>query len=170
MKALKSLKFSQTAFLLAIVAATPAAGFSLTGTYKGVVACDSTTAGEASTWGWNIELLIVQDGSDLRVDYKYVDTAEFGAEFTLYSGKAATSADGSVVSAYFKACDASFPADELVRIAPTSTKDKQFGFAADSIWASDQVPNLPGLTVQSCRWSLSRTSTEAPTVKACPTQ
>ena len=163
------LKTSRTAFLFFAVITSPAAAFSLTGTYKGVVACDSTTAGEASTWGWNIELLILQDGTDLRVDYKYVDTAELGNEYTLYSGKAATSADGSVVSAYFKSCDASFPADELVRIAPTSTKVKDFGFAADSIWASDQVPNLPGLTVQSCRWSLTRESTDAPTVRACPT-
>ncbi|MCV0425946.1 MAG: hypothetical protein K5905_10765 [Roseibium sp.] len=170
MNLIELLKTTQTAILLFAIAATPAAAFSLTGTYKGVVACDSTTAGEASTWGWNIELLMVQDGADLRVDYKYVDAAELGNEYTLYSGKAAASADGSVISAYFKSCNASFPADELVRIAPTSTKVKDFGFAADSIWASDQVPNLPGLTVQSCRWSLTRTSADVPTVRTCPAE
>lgn len=160
-------KFS-LALVLVSLAASPADAFSLSGKYEGVVACDSTTAGEATTWGWKIELLIVQEGTDLRVDYKYVDTAEYGAQYTLYSGKSALSADGSVISAYFNACDASFPASELVRMAPSATTGKSFSFTADSIWVSDQVPNLPGLTVQSCRWSLNRVSTETPEVRACP--
>ncbi|WP_305986110.1 hypothetical protein [Roseibium sp. MMSF_3544] len=164
--------FTKPAICLLALAGTiaPASAFSLTGSYKGVVACESTTAGKSSSWGWNIELLIVQDGDDLRVDYKYVDTAELGNEYTLYNGKATTNSDGSVVSAYFKSCDATFPADELVQMFPTSTASTPFNFAADSIWASDQVPNLPGLTVQSCRWSLTRTSTEAPSVRNCPQQ
>ncbi|WP_299473365.1 hypothetical protein [uncultured Roseibium sp.] len=168
MNMLTRLSASGLGLLMMTCAILPAGAFSLTGTYKGVVACDSTTAGKASSWGWNIELLIVQDGENLRVDYKYVDTAELGNEYTLYSGKATTSADGSVVSAYFKSCGASFPSDELARMAPTSTAETPFNFAADSIWVSDQVPNLPGLTVQSCRWTLTRSSTETPSVRACP--
>jgi hypothetical protein len=165
---LNYLKKFQFAILLFLLAAAPASAFSLTGKYEGVVACDSTTAGSASTWGWKIEVLIVQEGTDLKVEYKYVDTAEYGAEFTLYSGKAALSPDGSVISAYFNACDASFPAKELVRIFPSATSGKPFSLTADSIWVSDHVPNLPGLTVQSCRWSLNRVSTDTPTVRACP--
>lgn len=168
MKTLSVLLLYQMAMLLVALMATPVAAFSLSGRYEGVVACDSTTAGNASTWGWRIEVLIVQDDTDLRVEYKYIDKAELGAEYTLYNGKAAMSSDGKVVSAYFNACDASFPALELVRMFPSSTASDPFSFTADSVWISDQVPNLPGLTVQSCRWSLRRVSSKPPRVRSCP--
>ena len=167
-KVLRELLKSQICVVLAALIATPAAAFSLSGRYEGVVACDSTTAARAWSWGRTIEVLILQNEAELRVEYKYMDKAELGAEYTLYSGKAAISPDGTVVSAYFNACDASFPALELVRLFPSSTASDPFSFAADSIWVSDQVPNLPGLTVQSCRWSMRRVSSEAPKVRACP--
>ncbi len=169
MKTLRVLLEPPVRILVVALIATPAAAFSLSGRYEGVVACDSTTAGKAWSWGRSIELVILQKEAELLVEYKYTDKAEqAGKEYTLYSGKMTTSSDGSVVSAYFNACEASFPALELVRMFPTSTSNDPFNFAADSVWASDQVPNLPGLTVQSCRWALDRVSSETPTVRPCP--
>lgn len=94
MKIFRVLLLSPISILLVALIATPAAAFSLSGRYEGMVACDSTTAGNASTLGWRIELLIAQNGTDLRVEYKYIDKAELGAEYTLYSGKAVMSPDG----------------------------------------------------------------------------
>ncbi|MET1411688.1 hypothetical protein ABVF61_05440 [Roseibium sp. HPY-6] len=68
MNMLTRLYVSGLGLLTMTCAILPAEAFSLTGTYKGVVACNSTTAGKASSRGWNIELLIVQDGKNLRVD------------------------------------------------------------------------------------------------------
>ncbi|MEO1092026.1 MAG: hypothetical protein AAFX81_15465 [Pseudomonadota bacterium] len=168
MKPRSMLPNSMAALLVATLVTTPAGAFSLSGRYEGFVACDSTTAGDAQSWGRTIEVLIFQSESELSVEYRYTDEAELGPEYTLYGGETTTSADGAVVSAYFNACDASFPALELVRMFPSSTTSDPFSFTADSIWVSDEVPNLPGLTVQSCRWSMRRVSSEAPTVRTCP--
>ena len=170
MKAIRVLLISQIGVLLIALIPAPASAFSLSGQYEGVVACDSTTAGTPGSWGRNIRVAIVHEKAELRVEYKYTDKAELGREYTLYNGKAAVSPDSTIVSAYFYACDASFPALELVQMFPSSTASDPFVFAADSIWVSDQVPNLPGLTVQSCRWSLQRVSTETPEVRSCPIQ
>ncbi|MEM9224742.1 MAG: hypothetical protein AAGB11_20435 [Pseudomonadota bacterium] len=165
-------KLSAAAILAALwglgVSAAHAEEFSVTGRYDGVVACDSTTAAVPSQWSRPIEVLIVQENQDLRVEYKYRDTAELGDEYTLYRGKMALSSNSALVSAYFSSCGASFPSQELVRMFPSSTADEPFGFAADSVWVSNAVPNLPGLTVQSCRWSLHRVSMDEPSVRPCP--
>lgn len=163
-------KAAALGLILVSFGASATAAFSLSGRYEGAVACDSTTEGRAWSWGREIALSIVDEGGQLRVEYVYTDKAELGVEFTRYAGQAVTSPDGAVVSGYFRVCDATFPAYELVRLFPTSTANEPFSFAADSIWVSDQVPNLPGLTVQSCKWAMKRVSSETPTVRACPTQ
>lgn len=153
---------------LAAGATAVAADFSLTGRYEGTIACDSTTAGVPWSWGRPVEVDVVQDGDALQIDFRYVDKHEYGAEYALYRGMATQNADGTVASGYFRACGGTFPAEELVRMFPAGTAGDQFSFAADSIWVSSAVPNLPGLTVQSCRWSLRRTSTATPSVRECP--
>lgn len=141
--------------------------FSMTGSYEGVYACDSTTAGVPSGWGRPMSLALVQSGDAIRIDLKYVDKHELGAEYSLYAGKVSMAPDGATINGYFEACGATFPAKEIVRIFPASVEQKPFQFSAQGVWASDQVPNMPGLTVQSCTWYLKRVSTDAPAVRDC---
>lgn len=154
--------------ILAAIGGSPAAAFSLTGTYTVALACDSTTAGVPWTWGASGKLHIVQDGDVLEAEFKYTDASELGAEYSAYRGSAVTSGDGSLVSGYMEACGGTFAALELVRFFPASTASEPFNFAADSTWVSSAVPNLPGLTVQACRYSMTRVSTDASTVRSCP--
>jgi len=163
--------FRQTALSVIVAghcAAASAEGFSLTGQYEGVYACDSTTGGVPSSWSDPMSAGIVQDGDRISIDLLYTDKQELGAEYSLYTGSVALDPGGTLVSGYFEACGGTFPSKELARIFPAST-DTSFSFAVTSVWASDQVPNLPGLTVQTCTWSLKRVSTETPTVRPCQT-
>lgn len=157
------------AFLAAATAQTANADdiFLMTGSYEGVYACDSTTAGVPSGWGRPMSLAIVQSGDAIRIDLKYEDKNELGAEYSLYTGKVSMTPDGSTINGYFEACGATFPSKELVRIFPASVTATPFQFSAQGVWVSDQVPNMPGLTVQSCTWYLKRISTVLPPVREC---
>ena len=75
--------------------------------------------------------------------------------------------DGKLLSGYFGACGGTFPSKELARIFPSATTTSPFAMSITSVWASDKVPNIPGLTVQTCKWSLTRKSTETPVVRPC---
>ncbi|WP_170333897.1 hypothetical protein [Ruegeria arenilitoris] len=143
-------------------------GFSLTGQYEGMYACDSTTGGVPSSWADPMRAGIVQDGDRISIDLLYTDKQELGAEYSLYTGSIALAPDGKLVSGYFESCGGTFPSKELARLFPAAT-DTAFSFSVTSVWASDQVPNLPGLTVQTCTWSLKRVSTETPKVRPCET-
>ncbi len=160
---------------LALAAMTATAGtasaedFSMTGQYQGMYACDSTTAGVPGSWARPMTAGILQDGTSIRIDLIYDDQVEGGQEYSLYAGEIATSPDGSIVAGYFGACGGTFPSLELVRIFPAATATTPFQFAANGVWVSSTVPNIPGLTVQSCTWSLTRTSTDTPTVRPCTT-
>ncbi|WP_170546653.1 hypothetical protein [Ruegeria arenilitoris] len=145
-----------------------AESFSLTGQYEGMYACDSTTGGVPSSWSDPMTAGIVQDGDRISIDLLYTDKQELGAEYSLYTGSVALAPNGTLVSGYFEACGGTFPSKELARIFPAAT-DTSFSFSVTSVWASDQVPNLPGLTVQTCTWSLKRVSTEPPKVRPCET-
>ena len=147
--------------------AVHAEGFSLTGQYEGRYACDSTTAGVPSSWSDPMSAGIVQGGDKISIDLRYTDTQELGAEYSLYSGSIALTPDGTLVSGYFEACGGTFPSKELARFFPASTTSAPFSLSVTSVWASDQVPNIPGLTVQTCIWSLTRVSTETPKIRAC---
>lgn len=150
---------------LPAVAETP---FSMTGQYTGLYACDSTTAGVPASWGRPMTAGIIQTGDSIRIDLIYDDKVESAKpEYSLYRGEVSLSPDGSIVVGYFESCGASFPAKELVRIFPAATEVDDFQFAADGVWTSSQTPNIPGLIVQSCKWSLRRVSTETPTVRPC---
>ncbi|MEM8956325.1 MAG: hypothetical protein AAGC86_00785 [Pseudomonadota bacterium] len=157
----------------ACIAALPAVGysdgFSLTGQYEGLYACDSTTAGVPSTWSRPLTAGIVQDGDSFTIDLRYTDKQELGAEYSLYSGQIAQSDENKLVSGYFEACGGSFPSKELARIFPTAVQSDPFALSVTSVWVSDQVPNIPGLTVQICKWSLTRVSTDTPTNRPCET-
>ena len=152
--------------------AASAEDFSMTGHYRGLYACDSTTAGVPGSWARPMTAAILQDGTSIRIDLTYDDQVEGGQEYSLYAGEIALSPDGSIVAGYFGACGGTFPSLELVRIFPTATAasaSRPFQFAANSVWVSSTVPNIPGLTVQTCTWSLTRASTETPTVRPCTT-
>jgi len=155
--------------LTATAGTASAEDFSMTGQYQGMYACDSTTAGVPGSWARPMTAGIVQDGTAIRIDLSYDDEAEEGHEYSLYAGEIAASPDGSIVVGYFGACGGTFPSLELVRIFPAATATTPFQFAANGVWVSSTVPNIPGLTVQSCTWSLTRTSTETPTVRPCTT-
>ncbi|WP_170763670.1 hypothetical protein [Ruegeria lacuscaerulensis] len=144
-----------------------AESFSLTGQYEGRYACDSTTAGVPSSWSDPMSAGIVQEGDRISIDLRYTDKQELGAEYSLYSGSVALTPEGSLVSGYFEACDGTFPSKELARFFPASTTASPFSLSITSVWASDQVPNLPGLTVQTCMWSLTRVSTDMPKIRSC---
>ncbi len=147
--------------------ATLADEFSITGEYRGMYACDSTTAGVPSSWARPMTASIVQDGDHFNVDLKYTDEQELGHEYSLYRGQLAEPTQGDLLSGYFVACGGTFPSQELARIFPAATGGETFSMAIDSVWVSDQVPNIPGLTVQSCKWSLTRVSTDASDVRPC---
>lgn len=156
-------------FLLVGQSASPAysESFSLTGQYEGRYACDSTTAGVPSSWSDPMQAGIIQDGERIFIDLRYTDKQELGAEYSLYAGSIATSADGTLISGYFEACGGTFPSKELARLFPASTANTPFSLSVTSVWASDEVPNIPGLTVQTCIWSLQRVSTERPNIRSC---
>ncbi len=161
---------SLTAVTIACLMTFPAhaeAQFSMTGRYEGIYACDSTTAGVPASWGRPMSAGIVQTGNKIRIDLTYTDKVEGGLEYSLYKGEVSLSPDGGLVAGYFQSCGATFPALELVRIFPASTQSDVFSFAADGVWTSSQTPNIPGLIVQSCKWSLRRVSTATPTVRPC---
>lgn len=141
--------------------------FSVAGTFDGHYVCDSVTAGVPSTWTRPVRVRIAQSGSALKLDLRYTDEKELGREYTAYTGQVSEAPDGSFVTGYFKACGGTFPEQELVRLFPAATHVESFSFAADGIWVSDSVPNIPGLTVQSCRWSLTRVSTDTVDVNPC---
>ena len=153
--------------LIALTSAAQAEDFSLTGSYQGLYACDSTTAGVPSSWARPMEAAIVQDGDRFNIDLRYVDHRELGKEYSLYAGRLALSPSGEILSGYFGACGGTFPSRELARIFPAATASTSFSMAITSVWISDRVPNIPGLIVQSCTWSLTRTSTDTPTVRPC---
>lgn len=143
--------------------------FTLTGKYEGVYACDNTTEGVPSTWSRPMSAGIVQKGDSFSIDLDYTDKQELGAEYSLYTGQYSISPDDTLVSGYFEACGGSFPSKELARFFPSAIMATPFSLSITSVWVSDQVPNMTGLTVQVCKWSLTRVSTETPTIRSCET-
>lgn len=156
--------------LAAFPAAVMAESFTMTGAYEGRYVCDSTTAGVPSSWSRPMRAGIVQDGDHINIDLHYTDDQELGHEYSLYEGQVALSPDGTLASGYFRACGGSFPSQELARFFPAATASDPFSVTITSVWVSDQVPNIPGLTVQTCKWSLTRVSTETPDIRQCETQ
>ena len=156
------------AAIMLSAAATAAEPFDLTGTYEGFVVCDNVTGGIAGAFGRPMTFAIVQTGD--RIDARNtveVDPSQ-EASFTVFRGRAMAGAAGNWVSGYLEVCDSSFPHDEMIRIFPASTTAETFSFAADTVFVSDAVPSMgENLVVESCRWSLTRTSTEKPSFVPC---
>ena len=109
----------------------------------------------------------MQKGDKFTIDLTYTDKQELGSEYSLYAGELAISPSGAILSGYFRACGGTFPAQEIARIFPAATGAAPFSMSITSVWVSDSVPNLPGLTTQTCKWSLTRKSTETPVVRPC---
>ncbi|MCP4383439.1 MAG: hypothetical protein GY798_18815 [Hyphomicrobiales bacterium] len=143
--------------------------FSWTGTYDGYFACDKLTDGAPSSFGrpWTID--IVQTGDRIDMTTRTLVDPEKGASTILYRGMVRDSPAGDAVSGYVESCEGTFAYQELVRIFPATTTGETFGFAADTVFVSREVPELEGkLVVQSCKWAMRRVSTEAPAFEPCP--
>ena len=56
---------------------------------------------------------------------------------------------------------------ELGQIFPSSTTVDPFGLTISSIWTSSDVPNLPGLFTQECKWSIIRVDNSVPVQRKC---
>ena len=155
--------------VIAMTCAPAAAQVSGTGTYEGLYACDSVTAGVPSTWARPVSVAVRQDGTKISAELRYTDDTELGREFSVYRGEVAHSPNQNFVTGYLSSCGGTFPAQELVRLFPAATNADSFAFSADGIWVSSEVPNIPGLTVQSCKWSLRRTSETPTPIRPCQT-
>ena len=157
--------------VLTVIATAAAAGepFDWTGTYRGFVVCDDVTAGAAGSFGASMILEIVQTGDQIDARNTVEVAPSQPPSHTLFRGRVMTSPAGDTVSGYVEVCDATFPHKEMARIFPASTDRDPFGFAADTIFVSQAVPGEEGsLVVESCKWSLKRTSTEKPSFEPCP--
>ena len=140
---------------------------SLTGTYQGFFVCDDVTDGAGGEFGRPMKMEVVQSGD--RVDMRNtVSVDPSGPEsHTVFRGHVAAAPGDGSLSGYVEACDSTFAHKELVRIFPTSPARNPFGFATDTVFISDAVPGVHGLVAESCKWALTRVSTEAPTFERC---
>jgi len=150
-------------------AAQAAEPFEWTGIYEGFVVCDDVTAGAGGTFGLPMTVAIMQTGDRIDARNSVQVEPSRGASHTLYRGRVMSDVAGDTMSGYLEVCGATFPHKELVRIFPTATARQPFGFAADTVFVSGAVPGEAGmLVVESCKWSLRRTSPEPPTFEPCP--
>lgn len=150
-------------------AATAAEPFAWTGSYEGFVVCDNVAAGKGGSFGRPMTLAIVQTGDVIDARNTVEVAPSQGASHTVFRGRVMASTTGETVSGYLEVCDATFPHKELIRIFPAATTQDSFGFAADTVFVSEAVPGAGGrLIVESCKWSLTRTSTEKPAFEPCP--
>jgi hypothetical protein len=144
-----------------------AADVSLTGTYEGFFVCDDVTGGAPGSFGRAMTMDIVQTGDAIAMRNTVAVDPSGPESHTLYRGRVAIG-EGGALSGYAEACGGTFPHQELVRIVPASPSRAPFSFAADTIFVSDAVPGVGDkLVVESCKWALTRVSTEMPEVEAC---
>jgi hypothetical protein len=156
--------------LFAAAAATPAvaAEFSLTGTYQGFFVCDHSAGGAGGGFGRAMTMEIVQTGDRIAMRNTVAVDPSGPESHTLFRGRVAADAGGAV-SGYAEVCDSTFPHKELIRILPASPTRAPFSFAADTVFVSEAVPGIGDeLVVESCKWALTRVSTETPAFEACP--
>ena len=155
-------------FLGAAVLPASSADFILTGTYEGFFVCDDVTDGEGGAFGRAMTMEVVQNGDVIAMRNTVAVDASGPASNTLYRGHVAVG-DGGSVSGYAEACGGTFPHKELVRIYPASPSRTPFSFAADTVFVSDAVPGVgEKLVTESCKWALTRASTETPKFETCP--
>lgn len=142
--------------------------FSWAGHYDGYVTCDHVQDGVASTFAMPFQLLVAQDGDTIRIGTRTANPDETGAGLSIYEGRVMGSPDGGFVSGFVEACRPRFAYRELVRMFPASTDPDRFAFSASTIFVTESMPEAEGaLVVESCRWSATRTSMEAPTLEPC---
>ena len=165
--------FKQTIIAGGVILATLGAAcaddaFSWTGSYEGMLACDDVTGGEFSTFARSVTASVQQTETEIQLEISAVVDASEGVTSSTYRGGIMYSPAGDVASGYLEACRVSFPYKELVRIFPASVTGETFAFSADTIFVSEAVPGTDDkLIVESCRWSLTRISTETPSLNSC---
>ncbi|MEM9360395.1 MAG: hypothetical protein AAGB04_29815 [Pseudomonadota bacterium] len=153
--------------LLIVASPVLADDLSLTGTYSGVVACERTENGLPGIFRLDLDIRVRQSGDRLDVaTWTAEDEALQRRTASLYSGKA-VAANGQV-SGYLTACRPDFEYVETIRILPTVKTQADFGFAADTIFVTESLPGREGhLIVESCRWIMTRNSTDVPEMQTC---
>lgn len=155
--------------LALIIAASPvlADDPSLTGNYSGVVACERTENGSPGVFLLNLDIRVRQNGDRLDIaTWTAEDEALQRRTASLYSGKAAV-ANGQV-SGYVAACRPDFEYIETIRIIPSIETTTDFSFAADTVFVTEALPGREGiLIVESCRWIMTRNSTDVPEMETC---
>lgn len=155
------------AALIASSQAAYAESPSLTGTYSGIVACDRTHDGLPGVFQLNLDIRILQDGSDLYIaTWTQEDEELQRKQASLYTGKASVA--GEQVSGFASACRPDFDYQELVRILPATADGADLSFSAHTIFVTNALPNREGeLITESCRWVMTRKSAEPPEMETC---
>ena len=149
-------------------AALAADAFSLTGTYEGFFVCDNVADGVSGGFGRPMTMDIVQTGDRIHMRNTVAVETSGPPSQTSFRGRLVAAAPGDgVVAGYAEACSATFSHKEMVRIFPVSPARQPFSFAAETVFVSETVPGMSGLIVESCKWSLTRVSTEKPQFEAC---
>lgn len=139
------------------------------GEYKGYFVCDHVQDGDFSQIGRPLSLKIKQDGNALVAQAEAVVGETDDGSPSLYRGELVSStAVGDTQAGYLEACTGAFDYKELVRIFPATTGGATFGFAADTIFYTKDLPGLEGqLMIESCKWAMERVSTEVPEINGC---
>ena len=146
-----------------------AESFSLTGQYEGMYACDSTTGGVPSSWSDPMTRRNSSGrGSHFHRPALHRQTRAWGGVFALYR-VGCSGTQWHAGQRVFRSLRRHLPIKGTGPHISRCHGYTPFSFSVTSVWASDQVPNLPGLTVQTCTWSLKRVSTETPKVRPCET-
>ena len=140
---------------------------SLTGTYSGVVACERTENGLPGVFQLDLDIRVRQNGDRLDIATWTAEDEELQRRTaSLYSGKVSV-ANGQV-SGYAAVCRPDFEYIETVRIIPSVETAVDFSFAADTVFVTEALPGREGhLIVESCRWVMTRNSTEVPEMETC---
>ena len=168
-KALTLASFLAVATLGLPISASANETFSWSGTYEGFFVCDDVTAGAPGTFGRPLRIRVAQDGDSLTVATEAVVAKTTGESSAVYSGKVIADKTGTMVSGYLEVCWSDFAYSEIMRLFPASTGREPFGFSASTVFVTEALPGAEGdLVVESCMWSMTRVSTEAPDIKSCP--
>lgn len=153
-----------TAFIT--TAAVSSERFSMTGTYEGVLACDSVSNGLLDGFSTPGVLKIIQRGSsEISLELKYGD--EDDPTICLYEGATVTDRDGDAVGGYFEACGGTFVSTEVARIFPATRTEDGFNFAADTVFHSTDIDDEGTLLVQGCKFAFTRVDRNRPRIQTC---
>ncbi|MEM1362938.1 MAG: hypothetical protein AAGF94_14695 [Pseudomonadota bacterium] len=142
--------------------------FDWTGEYEGYLVCSHVEDNAFGQFSSPFSVRIQQNGRDLIADAGAIVEATDASPPSVYRGELVMNDSGDVQAGYLEECNARFAYRELVRIFPATPKEHDFGFAADTIFVTKELPGAEGrLMVEQCHWALTRVSTEVPDLEEC---